>query len=588
MSSKKKWSNIFANNLADSISYDKVKNFSEKSYIFTKTRSTQDPTSQNSTDKSRFFYFLIIIIFLLFVGRLFYLTIIQGSKNRILAEENRIQLVSYPQKRGKIFDRFGQALAQSDYIYLLKKDYKVTQISEEQSLELENQSLASENYQGELGQIFKQVQRQYDLGKSAAHLLGYTTNAGQNDLENDPKISSVSQVGRLGIEQSYDNFLQGKPGKKIIEVDAFGKKISILGDQEPKNGQNVHLTIDANMQKKLYEILSAHLEKTKTLKAAAVVQNPESGEVLALISMPIFDPSDVAKSLNDKDEPFINRVVQGTYPPGSIFKLVTALAGLESGSITKDSQIEDVGEFNIGDTRFANWYFLQYEQKDGLINIIRAIARSNDIFFYRLAEKTGLEAIRKMAIKFGFGQKTGIDLPNEELGLVPDEKWKQSAFSSNWYLGDTLHLGIGQGFMLATPIQVNSLIASVASGKFTRPYIVSKIEGENNQDIELGGKIIAGNITSPTNLNIIREGMKQACQTGGTGWPFFNATYAIGCKTGTAEKALGNPHAWFSAYAPFNNPQVSVTVIIEDGGEGSSVAGPVARQFLDWYFQNRK
>jgi len=195
-----------------------------------------------------------------------------------------------------------------------------------------------------------------------------------------------------------------------------------------------------------------------------------------------------------------------------------------------------------------------------------------------------------MAKKLGFGQKTGVDLPGEAFGLLPDEVWKKSTLKDQWYLGDTLHLAIGQGFMLTTPAQVNLMTSYMASGKIYKPHVVSKIENlpDGAKPIEILPKVMSENLVSSENFDLVRQGMKQACETGGTAFPFFTASYKVGCKTGTAEKALGNPHAWFTAFAPFDDPVISITVIIEDGGEGSAVAAPVAREILDWMYQNKK
>lgn len=524
----------------------------------------------------------VFVILSFFILRLFYLTVIAGAKNRVLADENRIRLVEIESLRGKVFDRNGVLIADSKRIYHLKNNLHEEEISEDRVRELERDGLAGENFVGGSGRIDSEVKRNYSLGEEAAHVLGYVSLVQKEDLGEKPALTSNAHVGRLGVEDVYDDFLRGRNGKKILEVDAVGNKISVLGESAPKDGANLTLTIDAKLQKKAFEVLGEHAEKSSK-KAALIIENPNSGEILALASYPSFDPADIGKFVATREKPFFNRVTQGEYPPGSVFKVSTALAGLESGAIDANTQIEDVGEFAIGDFKFPNWYFLSYGGKDGILKIEKAIARSNDIFFYRVAERTGLTVLHNMAVKLGFGQKTGVDLPGESLGLVPSDVWKKSALGQDWYLGDTMHMGIGQGFMLTTPIQVSQMVSFAATGKIMKPYLVSKI-GENN----LTAKIVGENMVGESNLQLIREGMKQACEKGGTAWPFFDAKYKVGCKTGTAEKSLGNPHAWFVAFAPFENPSLSITVLIEDGGEGSSVAGPVAREMLDWYFLGRK
>ncbi len=549
-------------------------------------------TDSNSSGRINFsriyiFYAVTFLIVLVFLARLFGLTVVAGEENRSLSENNRIQLVEQEALRGRIFDRNGILLASSSRTFILEKDKKRVEISEAQVKDLEEHGLASENFEGELGRIYEDVKRKYTLLAAGAHVLGYTSayQAGDNTAVNNQ--SHTQAVGRLGLEETYNDFLTGKVGKKLIEVDTFGKKVSILGKEDAVDGRDVYITLDSELQKVTYEALKKQAEKVGTKRGAVVVENPQTGEILAFVSTPSFNPEDIGNAVSNPDKPFFNRAMQGTYPPGSIFKIVTALSGLEIGAVNRDSEIEDVGEFSIGQTKFSNWYFNQYGRKEGILKIERAISRSNDIFFYKVAQMVGLENLRKMAIKLGFGQKTGIDLPSEAIGLVPDEVWKKSAYGESWFLGDTMHMGIGQGFMLTTPIQVNSMTSFVASGKLVKLYLVSKIDSGNQVPINLGGKVLAENLVSAQNLNLVKQGMKMACANGGTGWPFFDAPYSVACKTGTAEKTLGNPHAWFTAFAPFENPKIAITVLIEDGGEGSSIAGPVAREVMDWWMGHR-
>lgn len=550
--------------------------------------SFAESTLSNRINPSRFYIFYVVSFFviLVFLARLFGLTVISGSENRILSEGNRIRLIESETERGKILDRTGAVLARSERIYFLKKDSLTTQISSTQASELQDLGLAGENFKGELGEIKQEVRRKYELLEAGAHVLGYTSKVQKEDIGKDTNLNAIQSVGRLGLEQTYNDFLVGKPGKKLVEVDTFGKKIAILKEEESESGQNIHTTLDKDLQKITFDSLSKQTEKTGTKRGAVVVQKVQTGEVLALVSNPSFDPENIGRSVSDLNTPFFNRATQGSYPPGSVFKIVSALAGLKSGQISADTEIEDVGEFELGGSKFSNWFYTQYGKKDGTIKIEKAIARSNDIFFYRLAEKVGLGAIREMAKKLGLGQKTGIDLPSEAVGLVPDEVWKQATFNDSWYLGDTLHLGIGQGFMLTSPIQMNAVTSFVASGKLTKPFLVSKIEGEG-REFKFAENVRNEDIVDSQYLETVRSGMRDACKIGGTGAPFFNAAYSVGCKTGTAEKALGNPHAWFTVYAPFENPQIAVTVLVEDGGEGSSVAAPVAKEIVDWWIANR-
>lgn len=528
----------------------------------------------------------IILVAIIFLVRLFQLTVVYGTENKALSESNRVRLVKVNAVRGAILDRNGQLMAKSFEQFSLKKGETVTNISKEQALDLEKLGLASENFEGEMGRIESTIKRNYEFGEAASHVLGYLSEFQGTEDEKKSGLTSGDLIGRSGLEVSYDNFLRGRDGKRLVEVDATGAKISILGEEVPVGGQSLKTALDSNLQNVAFESLKKQAEKVKSFRGAVVIQDPRNGEVLALVSTPSFDPEDIGKYVDDANKPFFNRATQGNYPPGSVFKIVSAFAGLESGKITIDAEVEDVGEFTLGGVKFSNWYYNSYGGKDQNVNVKKAIARSNDIYFYRLAEKTGLDLIRKMALKFGFGQKTGIDLPQEAFGLVPDEVWKKSALNEIWFTGDTLHLAIGQGFMLSTPMQISNMVGFMATEKLFRPHLATQI-GEGESAIKFESKLIGENLVSSENYEAVRNGMKMACSKGGTAFPFFEAAYSVGCKTGTAEQSVGNPNAWFAVFAPFEKPQITVTVLIEDGGEGSSVAAPVAREILDWWFGNR-
>lgn len=531
---------------------------------------------------------LIYLICSVLLVRLVVLTVVDGEYSRILAEKNRIRLVNIEASRGRIMDRNGRELAFSRQDFFLEKDGKLEGITAEQVKELASRGLAGENFEGNLGKIKREMVRVYPYGEMMAHVLGYVSRVQKEDLGKNSQLTNTDFVGRLGIEQTYENILAGVNGAKIVEVDASERAISILGEEEARSGQDITLTIDLDWQKKAYESLSSALIKRGLNSGAVVVTSPVGGEVLALVSLPSFDPSDIGRFVTDEGKPLFNRVVSGTYTPGSVFKIVSALSGLESGKISKDTEINDVGQFFLGDVKFSNWYFLAYGGRDGVLKIDRAIARSNDIFFYRLAETVGLETLRNQALELKFAQATGIDLPAESHGLVGDEVWKRANSQEEWYLGDTMHLAIGQGFVLATPLQVNVATAFVASGgKIIKPHLLARVASGDGREIAFETPGDSHPLVDPDNLSIVADGMRQACEKGGTGWPFFDAAYSVGCKTGTAEKAQGNPHAWFTAFAPFESPEISITVLVEEGGEGSSVAAPVAREVLDWWFAQR-
>ncbi len=535
------------------------------------------------------FYFVIFLVVLVFVGKLFALTVVDGSKNLALADTNRVKLIQTEAPRGRILDRNGKVLAESRTTYILTKGESSREISESDAKNLEQTGGAGEYFEGASGKITEVVKREYPLGAAAAHVLGYVSVTQAEEKQQDPTISTINSQGRLGVEANYNSFLTGEVGKRLIEVDSGGQNVSVLGKEAPKAGRDIHMTLDGDLQKAVYESLAKYTKISGGNKGAVVVENPQTGEVLALVSSPSFDPQDIGKAVADNDLPFFNRAVAGTYPPGSVFKIVTSLAGLESGKITKDTEVDDVGKIEVGGQTFSNWLYTEYGRTDGLIKLEKAIARSNDIFFYKAGQEMGVGNIKNMAAKLGYGQKTGIDLPEEAFGLVPDEVWKKSTIGESWYLGDTIHMAIGQGFLLTTPVQVNGVTSFVAAGRLTKPFLVNKIDsGRGSGEIKFDSRTVGEGLVGGANLDLVRRGMVGACQTGGTGFPFFTTSYKVACKTGTAEEAGGESHAWFTVYAPVDKPQIAMSVVVEQGGQGSAVAAPVAKDILDWWFENRR
>jgi len=397
-----------------------------------------------------------------------------------------------------------------------------------------------------------------------------------------------------------EKYLKGVDGRKLVEVDALGRELQVIGMEEPKSGPNLFLTIDGELQKVMSSSLKAGLDKVHSKVGVVIAQDPNSGQILGLVSLPSFDPNlftqkrpELTALFADSFSPLLNRATAGLYPPGSLFKIITSTAGLLTGKIDANTKFEDTGIMYLGPYSFANWYFTSYGKKEGLLDIVGAIKRSNDIFFYKVGQLVGEEKLAEFAHLFGLGEKTGIDLPVEEAGLVPTSWWKEKEKGLPWYPGDTLHMAIGQGDILTTPLQISDLVCSVANGgRLFRPFLGWKLEQEG-EGFEFKPKIIKEDLGGEETLGLIQEGMKQACSQGGTGWPFFDFQPEVGCKTGSAEfgpstgSGQGKTHAWFTAFAPFEKPQIVVTVLVEGGGEGSSVAGPIAKEILKYWFNNR-
>lgn len=542
----------------------------------------------------------LFIFFGLFL-RLFHLQVIQGDENRVRADSNRIQMKVIHAPRGVIYDRNSKILAQNSPGFRLEKQFTAKQevvfISRDNALLMEAKS--DPNFANlEIDNV-----RSYPYGEVTAHVLGYTGQISAEELK-DPQYSNYKPgdwIGRSGIEEVYENVLRGKDGAEIIEVDASGHKLRTLRTTDPIPGKNIYLALDVDLQKASFQALRDGVQKASSCCGAVVAEDPKTGEVLSLVSYPSYDPNaftdptrnkEVGGLFVDQNSPMLNRVIGGVYPPGSTFKITTALAGLTSGKISSQTQFEDTGVMNLGPYTFANWYFTQYGQKEGMVDLVKALQRSNDIFFYKAGEAMGEKVLGETAQKIGFGKKLGIDLPGEMDGLIPDNAWKQKNTGEAWYPGDTLHFAIGQGFLLATPLQVLSQTAFVAdNGALIVPHLITKITDQAGSVIKTYNyQPLVKNIFNQKDVDLVKQGLSQVPKNGGTAWPFFAFQIATAGKTGTAE--FGHPqnktHAWYTSYAPEDNPEVVLTVLVEAGGEGSSVSAPIAKDIYTWYFNPDK
>ena len=293
--------------------------------------------------------------------------------------------------------------------------------------------------------------------------------------------------------------------------------------------------------------------------------------------------------MDSDNQPLLNRAIGGTYPPGSTFKLIVAAAGLEDKVIDSNFTIQDTGILSLGSFSFSNWYFTQYGRTDGEVNIVKAIQRSNDIFFYKLAGLVGVDKLSQFAEKFGLGKKLGIDLTGEQSGIVPTEEWKKQTVGENWYLGDTYHYGIGQGYLLTTPLQVNYWTQIIANGGIGYgPHLLKTHLSPSGENSKLKTQKFLSNET----VSLIKEGMIKACSPGGVAWPLFgfkvkDKEIKIACKTGTAQHGGEDtmPHAWITLFAPADNPEIIITVLSESSGEGSNVTAPIAKKILEEWFR---
>ncbi|OGK19079.1 hypothetical protein A3G67_01315 [Candidatus Roizmanbacteria bacterium RIFCSPLOWO2_12_FULL_40_12] len=506
----------------------------------------------------------VFVGFGMIVFRLFQLTIVKGEYYRRLSDENRIKEIIIEPKRGTILDRKGAVIAESTIA-----DYRAQ----------------AKSYP---------AKRSYRDPEALAHLIGYRQLADPTDIANNRcliKLKSGEKTGKKGVEKVYDCDLHGGIGKKLVELDARGLEKKTLTVLPPEDGKITQLALDFDLQKKAHELLNP---PAGGKKGAVVAMNPKTGEILALASSPSFNPQvfednnqELMKEyLLSSDHPLFNRATEGLYPPGSIFKIFIATGALEEKRIDENYKVLDTGEIEAGPLKFGNWYFLQYGRTDGEVDIVKGIKRSNDIFFYKVGSLLGPEKIKYWGEKFGFARKTGLPFEQAE-GMIPSPFWKEEVIKDQWYLGDTYNLSIGQGFLLVTPIQVAQATSVFANGgQLCEPQLL-KDTTPKCKNLKISEKT----------MGLLKEGMKEACATGGTGWPLFDFSVATGsakidvsCKTGTAE-SIGkhdDPHAWITTFAPSENPEIVVTVLIENGGEGSSVAGPIAKELLKTYFGGKR
>jgi len=519
---------------------------------------------------SWFFRGTLILGFLLLFARLAELQFIKGGYFRALAEGNRIRRIPISAPRGRILARGGEVLVGNIEI---KKRIEFN--PEEGYKKTDSLEGAAED------EIVAEYERQYPLGEAFAHLSGYLGQVNEDEVgkinplcpEKGPRKAGT-QVGRAGLEQEYDCILAGVDGEELVEVDTRGIKVRTLGKKDPISGRDLKTSIHIGLQKKVAELMAD--------KKGAVIVSEPNGKIVALYSAPSFDSGVFSKGedsdkisqvLNDGNLPLFNRAIGGQYHPGSVFKPVVAIAALEEGEVDKNFLFDDPGVIKIGDRfSYANWYFTQYGRTEGKINLVRAIARSTDTFFYKMGEFVGIDKLAAWASTFGLDKQTGIDIPGEISGLVPTPEWKKRVKGEAWFLGNTYHVAIGQGDLAVTPIEINQVVSVISSGKLCSPKIA---KDPDCKDLKIKKEY----------LELVREGMVEACSPGGTGFTFFDFTPQAACKTGTAEtNEDGKTHAWFTVFAPADFPELVATVMVELGGEGSRVAGPIAREIFNYWF----
>lgn len=585
--------------------------------------------------------YLMIGIVVIFVGllmRAWYLQITNGSYYKEQSENNRVRVVYIQPPRGLIFDRHGELLANnvpSFNLYLVMEDisdknkvldqlagylqmdraelerrinsnkYNVPYmpLKVKEGLSLKEVALIESHRLDLAGTILvPEPQRNYLYGPLAAHLLGYVGEISPTQLqepENEDVIPGTS-VGQSGIEKTYDPEIRGGVGQKIIEVDAVGHEMKVLRVQNPTSGNDVYLTIDLNVQKAAEEALGNEA-------GTIVAIDPRNGEILALVSHPAFDPNQLSQTLSTDDwealssdpgHPLTNRAIQGQYPPGSTFKVVVASAALGTKEVTQDETILCKGGMYFGRRIYRDWK----RGGHGVINLHSALVQSCDVYFYEMGRRVGIDRLADYAYRFGLGQPTGIELGSEKSGVIPTTQWKAQAKGEPWYPGETLSASIGQGFVTVTPLQLADLIGTVAmSGVRFQPHLIKAIRDQATGRLYEFPPVQLGKVElSKGTYKALRNALNGVVsEPHGTGIAARSQFVSIGGKTGTAQvvqEKAGIPtkslpkefqdHAWFMAFAPVNDPQIAVAVLVEHGGHGGQTAAPPAKRVIEEYLKN--
>ncbi|MEB3359954.1 MAG: penicillin-binding protein 2 [Synechococcales bacterium] len=561
----------------------------------------------------------MVLITLLLVGgmasRLAYLQLIEGPRNRQLAEDNRIRLLPRPPERGRILDRTGQLLVSNRLSYSVylwpidneEADWEPTiqRIANILNIPAEDirqrlgqagydspflvriarditpaQLTALMEFKSELPgiQVEAETERYYPHGDLAAHVLGYTGEITDEELKRlkDDGYRLGDVIGQMGVESAFESLLRGEWGGRQVEVDGIGQVLRILGEKEALAGNDVQLTIDLDLQK----AAEAALGDTK---GAIVAMDPNNGGVLAMVSRPAFDPNVFSthitsaewERLQSLEFPFVNRAIRG-YPPASTFKFVTTTAAIESGNYSPDVVLPTYPYVRAGGILFWDWNRAGF----GPLGFRGAIAMSSDTFFYQTAMRMGPEPLIQWTRNYGFGSKTGIEIASEEAaGLVPDDAWKRENVGEIWYQGDTINTSIGQGFLQASPLQVAIMFAIVANGgDRVTPHLL-----KDNEAARTWRKSV--NI-SPATMRVLQDGAREVI-TSGTGRALNDPNLPpLAGKSGTAEDPPRKSHAWFGLYGPYENPEIVVVAFAENsGGGGSKVTGPMTKQVIEAYFK---
>lgn len=605
----------------------------------------QETSERMDDNKLRWQYKILTLLIMgalsiLFI-RVFYLQIIKGKYYKNLADNNRIHRVVIRAPRGIIKDTHGEILARNipsfelDFIpaYLpkdkkeieriakeissitggneekFKKILKEYPISDQRAYQLveyleDNTALRLAEKSDEFpGLIISNVaQRQYPFGKSVAHVIGYDGKVTKEELKKYPEYLFIDYIGKSGVEEIYEKYLHGKHGEHRYEVNSMGKMIRDLGSVAPEAGYNLNLNIDIKLQEKIFSEAEKMMGENKDATGIVVVAlDPRDGAVRALVNYPSFDNNLFSRGIStgaykdlieNQHNPLLNRAIAGLYPPGSTYKPLVAAAALEEGVINEHKIINCTGHIDIGQWTFPDW------KTHGKTDLKKAIAESCNVYFYAIGggwgdiKGLGINQLRRYSKFFGLTSYLGIDLPGEKQGDVPDNTWKFKTFREKWYIGDTYHGSIGQGYVTTTPLQVANIAATIANGgKVYRPRVAKELTSINNENkVKIEENILSQDFISPYNINLVREAMRYTVtSTSGSGRSMGELKVASAGKTGTAQfGGEDKTHSWYISFAPYENTELAMAVLVEAGGDGHDWAVPLTKEIYKWYFDEKR
>ena len=587
--------------------------------------------------------FGILVAFGILLARFTWLQVIQREYYHTLAEQNRISVLPVVPNRGIILDRHGEVLAANYSAYTLEVtpsrvanlDRAIDELSaiievpardrrrfkrlQEESKNFESLPIRTRLTEEEVArfavnrfrfpgfEIKARLFRSYPQGEVASHAIGYIGRINDADLKRidaaglTTDYKGTAHIGKLGIEGAYERELHGTTGSEQVEIDAGGRAIRALSRREPISGNNLVVTLDLKLQKVAEDAF-------QDFRGALVAMDPHNGEVLALVSKPGFDPNLFVDGIdpqnwdllnNSPDKPLNNRALRGQYPPGSTIKPFMALAALEYKKRSPEYAISDPGFYALPGVahRYRDWK----KEGHGMVNLHKSIVVSCDTYYYGLATELGIDLIHKFLTTYGFGQKTGIDIDGELQGIAPSQEWKWQRFHQKWYAGDTVSVGIGQGYMLTTPLQLATATATMANnGVQVYPRLLKAVQDSRTRETkEVEHRLGDAAPLKQDNLNLVRAAMVDVTKPGGTAARAgAGAPYLIAAKTGTAQvigmkqgekydekkvREEHRDHALFIAFAPADDPKLALAILVENGGHGGSTAAPIARVVFDYY-----